>query len=475
MPHEGEGGGVRRTFLKLHQLNEGISYFNITSAYYAALLSICFFVFMDASQAFVLTTYLGYPKDKQASAIGDLAFYGEIVILATTNMWGTISDKFGRRVVYVSGFLIIAIGFGLYPFARSLPVLFLFRMIFALGASACASMLTAVLADYVYINDRGTGSGLLGLAAGGGAVLGALVLLQVPNWLDTTGLGNYAAGYITYIGIAAVAIVSGIILLFGLRVPTVAGRHKIHHSYFKMLKEGLLAARNPVLSLAYASGFAARGDSAVASTFLSFWVFQAAHASGMSDTKALARAGVVSGIAQTCALVFAPIAGVLCSKLHRVIAMALLSALAGFGYILICFTDDPLGAWMMIGACTVGCGEIGLVVSSTALVAQEAPPPIRGSVSGVFSFCGAIGIILATKIGGTLSGDGHYSAPFMMFGAFNMALLVFSIAVYIYIRVFPQAINNNIDDQYEALTYESTVINDPRLSEQSANVNTAQT
>lgn len=146
----------------------------------------------------------------------------------------------------------------------------------------------------------------------------------------------------------------------------------------------MLAGKNPVLALAYASGFAARGDSAVATTFLSFWVFQAAHSIGMGDSAALARAGVVDGVAQTCGLIFAPIAGILCYKIHRVLAMAILSAVAAFGilkavirkfytlvgYILICFTDDPMGAWMMVGACIVGCGEIGLVVSSTALVAQ---------------------------------------------------------------------------------------------------------
>lgn len=47
---------------------------------------------------------------------------------------------------------------------------------------------------------------------------------------------------------------------------------------------------------------------------------------------------------------------------------------------------------MMAGACVVGVGEIGLVVSSTALVAQEAPPGVRGSASGFFSFCGAVDI-----------------------------------------------------------------------------------
>lgn len=132
------------------------------------------------------------------------------MILLTTNIWGTISDKFGRRVVYTCGFVIIGIGFGLYPLARTFPgkrvywcrvatdylnlVLLVFRMIFAVGAAACAAMLSAVLADYVVFVDRGKGSGLLGLSAGGGAVLGALVLLQVPNWLEGLGLPNFEAG-----------------------------------------------------------------------------------------------------------------------------------------------------------------------------------------------------------------------------------------------------------------------------------------
>jgi len=143
----------------------------------------------------------------------------------------------------------------------------------------------------------------------------------------------------------------------------------------------------------------------------------------------------------------------------------LLSAIAGFGYILICFTDDALGVWMMVGACIVGCGEIGLVVSSTALVAQEAPPPIRGSVSGFFSLSGAIGIILATKVGGMLSGDGHYSAPFMMFGCFNMALFTLSIVVYIYVRIYPPP-PTHVEDDYRILKAEteSTLINDEKIN-----------
>lgn len=42
--------------------------------------------------------------------------------------------------------------------------------------------------------NRGKASGLLGLAAGGGAVMGALVLTQVPNLLATHGSTDSDAG-----------------------------------------------------------------------------------------------------------------------------------------------------------------------------------------------------------------------------------------------------------------------------------------
>jgi len=242
-------------------------------------------------------------------------------------------------------------------------------------------------------------------------------------------------------------------IFFGLNKHTKSVTIQAHNSIFSITKEGILAGKNPVLALAYASGFAARGDSAVASIFLSFWVFQAAHSMGMGDAAALSRAGVVDGVAQTCALAFAPIAGIMCYKFHRVVAMAILSALAAFGYILICFTDDPLGPWMMVGACIVGCGEIGLVVSSTALVAQEAPPPIRGAASGFFSLCGAIGIILATKLGGTLSNT-NYAAPFLLFGCFNILLLLLAVGTYLHMRYYPtsSSLSSHPEDEYKILT-----------------------
>jgi len=83
----------------------------------------------------------------------------------------------------------------------------------------------------------------------------------------------------------------------------------------------------------------------------------------------------------------------------------------------------------MLSACLVGIGEMGLVVSSTALVVKEAPSPIRGSVSGFFSFCGAIGILVATTSGGYFYGFWNAS-PLFIFGCCNLVLCCSSLLVY---------------------------------------------
>lgn len=424
-----EGEVDRPKFLKIHRLALGVTYTNVVSAYIAAFFNIMFFVFMSAAQPFILST-MGIPTSSQGSVTGNLVFYGELVIIVTSHGWGVLSDQYGRKVVYCVGFAIISLGLGLYPLAKSIKVLLAFRLIFAMGASACSTMLSAVLGDYVYIEDRGKASGLLGLAAGGGAVVGALVLTQIPQMLTSRGSSDYVAGEITYMGIAATGFIVGFVLLFTLKKHTKDGNQLKRGCFWRIMKEGFLAGKNPKLALAYASGFAARGDSEVVTTFLSLWVNQTALAAGMSPAAALSRAGIVAGVAQTCAVFFAPVAGFLCDRLHRIFALSILAFVAAAGYILICFTDDPLGGYMMAGACIVGVGEIGLVVSSTALVAQEAPPQVRGSASGFFAFCGALGILTATKAGGALY-DKWAAVPLFMFGCFNALLCLASAIVYV--------------------------------------------
>ncbi|EGG17000.1 hypothetical protein DFA_07981 [Cavenderia fasciculata] len=442
-----------KTFLKLHRLNHNITYSNIIGSYLASFLSICFFVFINVAQPIIITNIFHLDQDNQGAISGDLTFYNEIVILATSHMWGLLSDRFGRRIVYCMGMLLMGAGLVIYPFAEVYYQLVLFRAVFALGAAAASSMISAVLGDYVVFEDRPFASGLLGLSAGFGAVFGSLALLKMPDFLEqSASMSVTTATQVTYATTAAMALVGAIALWFTLQpkaticnINTVIDRgissygqplftEHVKHIY-GLAREGILAARNPILSVAYGSGFLARGDSAIATTFLSLWIYSYdLNVNGGNKAAALAKSGTITGIAQTCGLVFAPIAGLLASKIGRLRAMVLIAAFGALGYFILAFSDSPLTPLFLVASCIIGCTETGMVVSSTALVAQESPANCRGSVGGIFSLFGAVGILVAAKIGGIWY-DHWNGFPFALFGGFSIILVIWGIVVEIYVTI----------------------------------------
>ena len=73
--------------------------------------------------------------------------------------------------------------------------------------------------------------------------------------------------------------------------------------------------------------------------------------------------------------------------------------------------------------------SISGVISSGVLIAQQSPKDVRGSVIGFFSFCGAIGILVATKIGGILFDGWREAGPFVLFGVFSVLVIIWGFIV----------------------------------------------
>jgi MFS family permease len=63
------------------------------------------------------------------------------------------------------------------------------------------------------------------------------------------------------------------------------------------------------------------------------------------------------------------------------------------------------------------------------LIAQQTPKRIRGSVIGMFNLTGAIGIMVASKVGGELFDTWREAAPFMLFGIFALIVLIFGLTI----------------------------------------------
>ncbi|KPM42643.1 hypothetical protein AK830_g3931 [Neonectria ditissima] len=110
-----------------------------------SLFSISFLVFLNSSVSFVITDLIGQKKGV-GDVVGTLGFVDEIVALVACPAWGLVSDRLGVRWVAVIGYSVIGVSLALFVQARAVyPQLLLARVLFAVGASAAATMVTAIL------------------------------------------------------------------------------------------------------------------------------------------------------------------------------------------------------------------------------------------------------------------------------------------------------------------------------------------
>ncbi|KAI1769022.1 hypothetical protein GGR53DRAFT_475426 [Hypoxylon sp. FL1150] len=110
-----------------------------------ALFSISFLVFLNSAVSFVVTDLLGV-KTGVGDVVGTLGFVDELVALVACPAWGLVSDRLGVRWVAVLGYAIIAVSlFGFVQARDVYPSLVVARIAFALGATAAATMVTAIL------------------------------------------------------------------------------------------------------------------------------------------------------------------------------------------------------------------------------------------------------------------------------------------------------------------------------------------
>jgi MFS family permease len=418
------------------RLLPGVSPLHLTTYYYAALCGLCLFVLLGAIQPFVLTNILNVPLSEQGRVTGRLGFFQELTLIATIGLFGILSDKIGRWLIWVGSFVVIGLAYWLYPSAGSVDQLLLFRVIFAIGAAAYSGMLSTVLADYVTNEDRGKATGYMGICNGVGAMLAVTVLLGLPRTFQQRGMEFVPALRLTFYIAASIAAVSVIVLFIGLKRGVVAHTTE-HKSFLQLAREGILAARDPGVALAYAAAFVSRGDLALVGQFLVLWLNKyGIEQAGLKEGDAVRQAQLAIVIVQAAALLAAPLVGWMADRLHRVVAVVIAVGVAAVGYSSLFFIQNPMSGTMKIALLFVGVGEIGGVIASQVLIAQQAPRAIRGSVIGVYGLCGALGILTAFSVGGYLFDHWRESAPFFLFGVFGVFVVVWGLLIRH--RVHPQ-------------------------------------
>ncbi len=411
----------------------------ITRGHIAVLALISFFAvpvsgFIGIVQPYILTEILRIPFDQQGTLTGNLLVMQEVISLSLISLYGAASDKLGRRPLLATAFLILAVGYCLFPLVNNQVELVAFRIVLACGVGGVTAMLTAIANDYPVEHCRARMVAATFLFTGLGLAVLPHQFGGLPAWFAGRGFDVFEAVRSTFLVVAGVTAAVAVTSAIGLKpgAPAQLGKRD---PLLATLRVGISAARNPRVALAYGAGLVSRGDLSVASTFLTLWLVREGVTRGLSTAEALKQATFIYIVIQASALPWAAVLGFVLDRIDRVVGVILAMAIAAIGYGSFALLENPLGGWMYACAALVGLGEMASLLSATSLIGKEAPDHGRGAVIGVFSMFGALGIVSVALAGGLLFDQWRPVGPFLLVAGANVVLLLAATAVWAATRV----------------------------------------
>jgi MFS family permease len=282
--------------------------------------------------------------------------------------------------------------------------------------------MAAVLADYPAETSRGKLTGVAFFLNGMGSVIFFVGMTQLPEIYSSRGATEIWAGRFSFLTVAGLAFFAAVVML-GLKPgrPTAASEKT---PVLRLMAEGLRAARNPRIAVSYMGSMAARADMAIITLFLTLWIVNAGVEAGATTAEATGRAGMIIGIAQIAAVIWAPIFGYFADRIDRVLLVIIGFAIAATGYGAVALQTDILSTAALPAMICLGMGQSSAILAATVLLGQEAPADIRGSVFGTQSFFGAVGILILSIAGGRLYDGIGPHAPFYAVAAANSLVLL---------------------------------------------------
>jgi MFS family permease len=408
---------------------------NALTYFSAALLAIPMMAALSFLQPIMLKV-VGIERAVQGTLTGDLTFYQECIVLLLVPFIGAGADKLGRKPILLLGFAFLGLGYAFYPFADSEGMMYAYRTVFAFGIAAITGTITIVSTDYVQDKSRGKWVAIASFTQGIGIFVASQLLRWLPNELAGDGLSEADIAKVLFWGCGGVCV-----LVFALGAAGLSSKKPIEtrekDSLLHLLGSGMKAARaNLRIGLAYGCAFAARGDVLVVGTFTFLWTQQAAEDLGLGMGDGYRRGGMIFGAIQFSALIWALIMGFILDKVDRTTGVIVAFALSAVGYTAFGLVGDPFSNSILLPAVILGMGESSTIIAGNALIGQSAPVAIRGAVLGLFSLCGAAGILIATSIGGRLFDLWMPGGPFVQMGIINS--IVLTAAIYVRVKTGKQ-------------------------------------
>ena len=352
----------------------------------------------------------------------------EIVNIAFVGYIGILSDRLGRKILLVIGYIIFGTGFFIYGHSNSIAavlgidpiiVVYLLRGANALAFLFLWPQLITLIADYTSVESRGKGMGAVNFIGIFGAVISLVLLSKLPQLVGI--MEFFYLGPI--LGILGFAIVTS-------GIADKVSRSKVSHRSLekKEWKKVLTAAKENVgLRICFISAFSARADQSILGLFLITWAVKVAQNFGKTSASATAIASAFMGINVVFAALSSPLFGFLTDRWSRKSVLCICLGLSGIAYLGLGFLSSPFSPLIYLFMVFLGFGISGITIAAQTLTADLSPKEIVGSVLGGFNTTGAIGIMFFALIGGYLFDNIGYATPFLIKGVCDILVILYTL------------------------------------------------
>ncbi|MCC7257588.1 MAG: MFS transporter [Gammaproteobacteria bacterium] len=404
-------------------LQPGVTAGNMLTLFAGAYSTIGLLTFIALSTPYVLTVYLQVPQGEQGAVSGYLHTFQEVIAIAVFGPLGVLADRIGRRAVYVGGLVLMGIAYALYSYATSLPELYVYRFVYAVGIAAGTGMLGTIGPDYTEERSRGIAVAFTGILNALGVITVTIGLGKLPHFFVERGASQEAAGHDAHFVVAGLCFAFALLLAVGLKGGTVVARTE-RLPVRELFRSGLAEAQaNPRIALSYVCAFIARSDLVLLGTYSVLWGTTAAAAQGMDAAQSLAEGRKVFATASFAALLWLFVIGFVLDRVNRVTGIIVCMTIACAGYLGTMLIDDPLSTTAIPLLVLLGIGQISAFAGAQTLISKEAAQANRGSVIGMFNMFGAVGILVSTFVGGILFDSVGPHAPFVFVGVLTLGLI----------------------------------------------------
>ncbi len=356
---------------------------------------------------------------------GFLQNMSQIATLAFVGIVGVLSDKTGRKILAVIGFIMlvifyylyglsgdIAAGIGLSPevaakicaimnfapsqadaFTESGPgllVAYILRLIVGIGMILCYPQFITMVADYTYEKDRGKGMALNGMMMGLASILIFAVLAPIGKKTGVEGL-FLLSSVMAFVGVV------GTWVFLKERLPeTKKEEKKDVKQVFRMIMQ------SPTLKSSCLCSLISRADIGVMATFIIVWAVQQGTKLQMTSEQATLKGSIPMIIMSVVTFLAFPIIGILLDKWGRLQTIILTLVSGGIGLLIIALSPGPFSPVVFGAVVFVAFGISGSIAGANTLATDVSPKAQVGAILGALNTMQPIGMLFFLQVGGYL-------------------------------------------------------------------------